>query len=124
MLNYIKYKLKLKNYIGIYIPETTICDTFTSFVFFLFQACVLFFAVDMEYMLVVSVTALMDGRAENVKLLKLNVLIQAVMVMEDVEKVFASALLDGQEKVVKQVSFLRYLMSFRKIDEQFGYSHI
>ena len=55
-------------------------------------------------MLVVSVTALMDGRAENVKLLKQNVLIQAVMVMEDVEKVFASALLDGQEKVVKQVS--------------------
>ena len=68
---------------------------------FLFQACVLFFAVDMEYMLVVSVIALMDGRAENVKLLKQNVLIQAVMVMEDVEKVFASALLDGQEKVAK-----------------------
>ena len=89
-----------------------------SFVFYLFQACVLFFAADMESMLVVSVTVLMDGRAENVKLLKLNVLIQAVMVMEDVEKVFASALLDGQEKVVKQVRFLRYLMSYRKIDNQ------
>ena len=46
--------------------------------------------------------------------MKLNVLIQAVMVMEDVEKVFASALLDGQEKVVKQVSFVRYLIQFSR----------
>ena len=52
----------------------------------------------------VNVTALMVGKAVNVRWLKLNALIQAVMVTEDVEKVFVSALLVGQEKVVKQVS--------------------
>ena len=75
---------------------------------FLLQACVLSFAVDMGYMLVVNVTALTDGRAENVKLLRRNVLIQAVMVMEDVGKVFVCVLQDGQEKVVKQVSWSEY----------------
>ena len=73
-------------------------------VLFLFQACVLYSVVDMEYMLVVNVTAWTDGRVVNVKLLKLNALIQAVMVMEDVEKVFVSALQGGPEKAVKKVS--------------------
>ena len=57
----------------------------------------------------VNVTALTDGRAENVKLLRRNVLIQAVMVMEDVGKVFVCVLQDGQEKVVKQVSWSDFL---------------
>ena len=56
-------------------------------------------------MLVVNVTAWTDGRVVNVKLLKLNALIQAVTVMEDVEKVFVSALQGGPEKAVKKVSF-------------------
>ena len=55
-------------------------------------------------MLVANVTALMVGKVVNVKWLKRNALIQAVMVTEDVEKVFVSALRDGQEIVVKQVS--------------------
>ena len=55
-------------------------------------------------MLVVNVTAWTDGRVVNVKLLKLNALIQAVTVMEDVEKAFVSALQGGPEKAVKKVS--------------------
>ena len=55
-------------------------------------------------MLVVNVTAWTDGRVVNVKLLKLNALIQAVTVMEDVEKAFVSALQGGPVKAVKKVS--------------------
>ena len=63
----------------------------------------------------VNVIVLTAGKAVNVNWLRQSASIRAVMVTADVEKVFASALQDGQEKVVKQVSFLRYLMSFRMI---------
>jgi len=56
--------------------------------------------VDTEYTLVVNAIVLTAGKAVNVNWLRQSASIRAVIVTEDVEKVFASAQQDGQEKVV------------------------
>jgi hypothetical protein len=63
----------------------------------------------MEYTLVVNVIVLTAGKAVNVNWLKQSASIRAVMATEDVEKVFASAQQDGQEKVVTLVSLSRII---------------
>ena len=52
----------------------------------------------------VNVIVLTAGKAVNVNWLRQSASIRAVMVTADVEKVFASAQQDGQEKVVTKVS--------------------